>query len=126
MAAIVVGYDDSSGSQAALQVAASLAIDHGDDLVIGFGIGPPGGVGEEFKAHRDAIRDIGERAAKHAVELVHDSAVQTRVELVDQRPVDALLALAEQHDARFIGVGSYGERPLRGWGATRSASVPIL
>jgi nucleotide-binding universal stress UspA family protein len=95
-------------------VAASLAAAHGDDLVIGFGIEPPGAVGDEGKAHRDALRDNGEKAAKHAVELVRDKGVETRVELVEQRPVDALLALAEQHDARFIVVGSYGESPIRG------------
>lgn len=116
MPCIVVGYDDSPGSQAALEVAASLAAEHGDDLVIGFGIDPPGSgqVGEEHKAHRDALRDSGEKAAKHAVELVRDKDIETRVELVDERPVDALLALADQHDARFIVVGSYGESPLKG------------
>lgn len=114
MPCIVVGYDDSPGSQAALEVAADLASEHGDDLVIGFGIHPPGGVGDEGKAHRDALRDNGEKAAKHAVELIHDKGVETRVELVEQRPVDALLSLAEQHDARFIVVGSYGESPLKG------------
>ena len=36
------------------------------------------------------------------------------VELVDERPVDALLAVAEEHAARFIVVGGYGESPLRG------------
>ena len=114
MPCIVVGYDDSPGSRAALEVAASLAAEHGDDLVIGFGIEPPGMVGDEGKAHRDAIRDSGEKAAKHAVELVRDKGVETRVELVDKRPVDALLALAVQHDARFIVVGTYGESPLKG------------
>ena len=116
MPCIVVGYDDSPGSQAALEVAAALAAEHGDDLVIGFGIDPPGSgqVGEEHKAHRDALRDSGEQAAKRAVEAVRDKGVETRVELVDERPVDALLALAEQHDARFIVVGSYGESPLKG------------
>ncbi len=114
MAAIVVGYDDSPGSQAALEVAASLAAEHGDGLVIGFGIEPPGTVGDEGKAHRDALRDNGEKAAKHAVELVRDKGVETRVELVEQRPVDALLALAAQHEARFIVVGTYGESPLKG------------
>ena len=133
MPSIVVGYDDSPGSQAALEVAASLAAEHGDDLIIGFGIEPPGTVGDEGKAHRDALRDSGERAAKHAVELVHDKGVETRVELVDQRPVDALLTLAEQHSARFIVVGSYGESPLKGaiLGSTphkllHLANVPVV
>ena len=114
MPSIVVGYDDSPGSQAALEVAASLAAEHDDDLVIGFGIEPPGTVGDEGKAHRDALRDSGEKAAKHAVELVRDRGIETRVELVEQRPVDALLALAEEHGARFIVVGTYGETPLKG------------
>lgn len=33
--------------------------------------------------------------------------------LVADRPAAALLSLAEEHDARFIVVGSYGESPLR-------------
>ena len=42
MGAIVVGYDDSTGSKAALGVAAELASQSGDTLVIGYGYGPPG------------------------------------------------------------------------------------
>lgn len=114
MAAIVLGYDDSPGSRAALEVAVSLAAQYGDDLVVGFGIDPPGGAGEELAEHRAALREVGERAAKHAVELVRDKGVETRIELVDERPVDALLGLAERHDARFVVVGSYGESPLKG------------
>ena len=115
MPAIVVGYDDSPGLAGGARgggVAGRRArrrpghrLRHRSR---------PGSVGEEFKAHRDALRDSGEQAAKHAVELVRDKGVETRVELVDERPVDALLALAEQHDARFIVVGTYGESPLKG------------
>ena len=34
--------------------------------------------------------------------------------LVSERPHTALLKLAEENDARFIVVGSWGESPIRG------------
>ena len=34
--------------------------------------------------------------------------------MVDARPVEALLALAAERDARMIVVGSYGDSPLKG------------
>ncbi len=32
----------------------------------------------------------------------------------NERPVDLLIRLADEHDARMIVVGSYAESPLRG------------
>ena len=34
--------------------------------------------------------------------------------LVDERPAVALAGLGEEHDARMIVVGSYGESPIKG------------
>jgi nucleotide-binding universal stress UspA family protein len=34
--------------------------------------------------------------------------------VVDERPTDALLSLAEKHDARAIVVGTYSESPIKG------------
>jgi len=48
------------------------------------------------------------------MEATRAAGVDAQVELLDQKPVDALLNLAERRDARFIVVGSYGESPLRG------------
>ncbi len=42
------------------------------------------------------------------------AGVDAEVALVDERPAEALVTLAERHDARMIVVGSYGESPLRG------------
>jgi hypothetical protein len=46
------------------------------------------------------------------------------VALVPQRPVDALLALGDEHDARAIVVGTHGEGPLKGpsWARYRTSS----
>ena len=114
MASIVVGYDDSSGSKAALGVAAELSAKLGDTLIIGYGVGPPGSVGDEFKEHRDALVEMGRRVTDEAKAQAGAAGVDAQVELVEEHGVDALLALAKNHDASFIVVGSYGESPLKG------------
>ena len=114
MATIVVGYDDSSGSKAALKVAAELASQLGDTLVIGYGYGPPGSVGEEFKQHRDALIEMGRKMTDEAKAEAGQAGVDAQVELVEEHGVNALLSLAERHDTRFIVVGTYGESLLKG------------
>ena len=39
--------------------------------------------------------------------------IEAELALVPKRPSEALEALGEEHDARAIVVGSYGESPLR-------------
>ncbi len=111
---LIVGYDDSPGARAALEVAIELAGDLGDRLVIAFGYEPPGDIGEELTAARAAVREIGERVAHHALSRVTAAGVEAELAVVDARPVDALLELAEARDARMIVVGSYGESPIKG------------
>jgi nucleotide-binding universal stress UspA family protein len=50
----------------------------------------------------------------HAVAKASEAGVSTIVELVDEKPAQALLDSADKHDARLIVVGTYGESPLRG------------
>jgi nucleotide-binding universal stress UspA family protein len=114
MAAIVCGYDDSSGSKAALGVAAQLASQTGNPLVIGYGVGPPGSMGDEFKEHREALVEMGRKMTDEAKTQADAAGVDAQVELVEEHGVDALLALAKDHDASFIVVGSYGESPIKG------------
>jgi len=115
MGAIVVGYDDSSGSKAALAVAAQLAAQTGGQLVIGYGYGAPGSnVGDEIREHREALLELGQKMTDEAKSQAEAAGVDAQVELVEERGVDALLSLAETHDASFIVVGSYSESPLKG------------
>lgn len=111
---LIVGYDDSPGARAALEVAIQLAEDLGDRLVIAFGYEPPGDIGEELTAARAAVRELGERVAHHALSRAIAAGVDAELAVVDARPVDALLELAEARDARMIIVGSYGESPIKG------------
>jgi nucleotide-binding universal stress UspA family protein len=112
MGTLVVGYDGSDAARSALDHALKLAAELGDRVVIADGY-DPGGPGEEYKVHREAIRKIGEQVTAEAVERAREARVEMEVVLRDERPVDALLALASERQARAIVVGTYGEPPLR-------------
>ena len=111
---IVVGYDASPGARAALDQALELAAAFGDRLIIGFGVAPPAPVGEEVRAHPQALRDHAEKMTAEALERAEGSGVDVEVALVEDRASSALVSLADDNEARMIVVGSYGERPLKG------------
>jgi nucleotide-binding universal stress UspA family protein len=110
---VIVGYDGSDCAQAALEEAIQLAGATGDRIVIAFGY-EPGGYGEEHSAHREEVRKFGERATTPAVARAKEVGVEATLALIPERPVDALISLAEEHDARAIVVGTHGESPIRG------------
>lgn len=103
---IVMGFDSSDESRAAVPVAVDLAKEHGSELVIVFGYEPPRS-GGEVGALRDQIEQLGEELAAEALAEVSALApeVAARVELVQGRPVDAVVELADDLDARYIVVG---------------------
>lgn len=111
---IVIGYDDSPGAGTALDTALLVARRLGEPLVLVYGAGVPGARGEEFRAHLDALHELGRTALAHAVERAREAGVDTVVELVDERPAEALIDVAARHDASIIVVGTTGESPLRG------------
>ena len=113
MATIVLGYDHSDGAKHALRVAIELANQYSDRLVIGYGYGAARGRGEEFRAHTAALEDLGREATDEGLANAREAGVEAEVALVADRPAASLLQLGDEHDARFIVVGSYGESPLR-------------
>jgi nucleotide-binding universal stress UspA family protein len=114
MGTIVVGYDGSTGSNAALEEALVLAKQFGDGLIVCFGVAPPGNVGEEYKEHKHAVEELAQKATAAAMDRARAEGVEAEMALVPERPAPALADLATEHDARFIVVGSYGESPIRG------------
>jgi nucleotide-binding universal stress UspA family protein len=94
--------------------ALALAAAFGDRLIIGFGIAPPGSVGDEFRAHRRALRERAQELTAKALERALRTGVEVETALVEDRPSAALVSLADENDSRMIVVGSYGERPLKG------------
>jgi nucleotide-binding universal stress UspA family protein len=113
MATLVVGYDGSECARAALDHAIRLAADVGDAVVAAYGY-DPGAPGEEYKAHRDAVRQLGEQVTAEAAARAEQAGVEVEVALREERPVDALLSLAAERDTRAIVVGTYGEHPMKG------------
>ncbi len=111
---IVLGYDESPGALRALEVAIDLARRFDEPLVLVNGVAPPGGVGDEARAHRDALAELARGVLGHAVDAARAAGVATVVELVDAKPAQALTETADAHDARMIVVGTWGESPLRG------------
>ena len=114
MADIVVGYDGSDCSKAALAEAVGLAKGLGDRLVLVFGYAPPGIWGGEIAEHEEALEELGAKVTGEAMEKVSAAGVEAEVELVAKRPSEALVNVAAERDARMIIVGSYGDKPLKG------------
>jgi nucleotide-binding universal stress UspA family protein len=111
---IIVGYDHTECAQAALGTAIELAEQSGDRVVIAFAYAPPGMMGEEVDEHRRALRELGDQATAGGLARAREAGVEAEVALVPERPVDGLLSLAAEREARMIVVGTYGESPLRG------------
>jgi nucleotide-binding universal stress UspA family protein len=110
---LVVGYDGSEGSKAALDAALRMAKEDGYAVIVAYGYEPPG-KSEEKRAHREVVRERGEQITAEAVDRAASAGVEVEVALVAERPTDALVGLAEEHDARAIVIGSLGDTTITG------------
>ncbi|MET8509710.1 universal stress protein [Streptomyces sp. NPDC004787] len=130
---IILGYDESPGASRALQVAIEYAATFTEALIIVYGAAVPGGTGEEYLVHDEAIRQNKQEALDQAVQTAEAAGVPATVEILAAKPDQALIAAAERHQARLIIVGSWGDGPIRGalLGSTphkllHLSSIPIL
>jgi nucleotide-binding universal stress UspA family protein len=114
MGSIVVGYDGSDSSKAALALAVSMAKGLGDDVTLVFGYSPPGIWGGEIAEHEEAIEEFGEKLMGEARQQLQADGVEVAYDLVAKRGAEALLEVARQRDARMIVVGGAGKAPLKG------------
>jgi nucleotide-binding universal stress UspA family protein len=115
MSTIVVGVDGSGCADRAVARAIELAQGLGDSLVVAYAVEPPfRGIGDERGEARRALEEIGRPLVDAAVVKAVAAGVEAEAVLVGNRPVEALLALAEERDARMIVVGTASERPLTG------------
>ena len=108
MSTIVVGYDGSDGSRSSLARAMELAGDLGDSVTVVFGRAAPGMAGGEMSSHEEAVKERGETALKHAADQASAQGVEIETKMIDDHPVQALVAEAEACDARMIVVGNQG------------------
>ena len=131
-AEIIVGYDGTECSEAALDVAIGLAKDLSTKLVVLYAYDPPR-IGGEVRDLDQALETRGREVTAQAVEKAQAAGVETQPEITKEKPSVALSAVASQRKARFIVLGSYGERPVTGaiLGATphkllHIAEVPVI
>lgn len=110
---IVVGYDGTDGGHHALDEALRVAHEIGGDIVITYAYDKILSGGE--LADLDAVvKERGNAILTEAEGLAAASGIAFRTEFVEGRPAEVLVAVADNCDARFIVIGSYGERPLKG------------
>ncbi|HXQ63105.1 MAG TPA: universal stress protein [Acidimicrobiales bacterium] len=112
---IVLGYDGSDGSKAALAVAVTVAraFDAPLSIVFGYEPNPMGGETADYKSKLERIGDEMIGAAVAGAKAL-DPAVVVESLVVPLRPVESLLEAALEREARVIVVGGTGERPLVG------------
>jgi nucleotide-binding universal stress UspA family protein len=114
MAQIVVGYDGSAASEAALEEALTIAAELGDGVVVAFGYAPPGIWGGEIAEHEEAIEEFGEKVTKQARDQAAKRGAEVEVELVAKRAAEAVIAIGDERNARMLVVGGTGESQLKG------------
>jgi nucleotide-binding universal stress UspA family protein len=112
MATQVVGYDGTDGARAALGVAVGLAKELGDTLVVVFAH-QVSRLGGEVRDYEDALLERGRGVLEEARSIGREAGVEIELVLRELSSAEALIEAAEEHDARMIVVGSYGERPLK-------------
>jgi nucleotide-binding universal stress UspA family protein len=114
MGQIMVGYDGSASGDAALAAALELGSELGDHIVAVFGYAPPGIWGGEIAEHEEAIEEYGEKVMGRAREQAAERGAEIEIRLVPKRAAEALIAVADEREARMIVVGSFGDPPLKG------------
>ena len=108
----VVGYDGTDGARAALDAAVGLAAELGDGVVVVFAH-VTSRLGGEVRDYDDAVREHGRGVLEEARSIAREAGVEVELVMRELSSAEALIAVADEHDARMIVVGSYGERPLK-------------
>jgi len=112
---IVLGYDGSEGSKAALRVAVTVAKAFDAPLTVVFGY-EPNPMGGETADYKNQLEKIGGDHVAAAVEAAKalDPSVAVEPLVVALRPAESLLEASLERGARVIVVGGSGERPILG------------
>jgi nucleotide-binding universal stress UspA family protein len=112
-AGIVVGYDGSDYAKEAVRVAIEVGKAYGDKVMIVFGyeLNPVAG---ELHDYHAALKELANNRLADATELASGEGAEVEAVIVERRPAEALVALADERDARVIVVGTRGESPIRG------------
>jgi len=111
---IVLGYDGSESANAALRETIVRAKRREAKVVVvfGFSINPLGGTAGG--SIREALERVGSEALERAVADFEAAGVDVEWRIVEAKPADALVQVAEEVGADTIAVGTVGENPISG------------
>ena len=111
---MVLGYDGSESANAALRETAVRARQRSASVVVvfGFTINPLGGTAGG--SIREAMTQVGSKAVERAVADLEAADVEVSWRIVEAKPADALIQVAEEVGADTIVVGTVGENPISG------------
>jgi nucleotide-binding universal stress UspA family protein len=105
---IVVGYDGSDCGKAALKFAADIASHYDVGLCVAFCVEPPsaraGGAGDQ----RREIEVLAAEVLAGVPDVLGETTVEVQPRIVEGRPADGLIELADERDAPVIVVGTKG------------------
>ena len=129
---IVLGYDGSTCSAAALDEALALAHDLKDsEILMVYCHEPPPGLAcaldpscaaaKELRDYESRVRGEVEPLLEAAAAQARETGVRTKVVMAWDEPVHALIEVARAHGSRIIVVGSHRKRPFSG---TLGSSTP--
>ena len=114
MSEIVIGYDGSDSSKAALNQAFDFAKALGDSIVIVFGYAPGGYGGGEVPEQRKAVEEFGEKVTAGGRRGAKAAKVESKVEMVNEHPHEALITVAKQARCADDRRRQPRESPLKG------------
>lgn len=117
MKPIVIGYDGSEGARHAIAFGGELLAGRDAIVVTAFEDSPPavlGDTGSSLAVDADARNEVEERASE-GVELARQAGftATARPEFALRKPWQTIVAVADEHDAALIVVGSHGFGGLR-------------
>jgi len=108
---VVVGFDGTEGARAALEEAIALASASALPLVAVF-VYDKVVVGGESKDLDEAVMGRARELLNDASDRVAQAGLAFESELIEGQAAPTIADAAERHDARWVVVGSFGERPL--------------
>lgn len=130
---LVLGYDGSESAKAALAETIRIAPPLGAKVAVVFAyhINPLGGL--QTGSYREALQKVGEHELARAVTDLEAAGIEVEQHMIQGRPAEVILALAEQTGARMIVVGTVGEGAITGailgsvvLKLVQSSPVPLL
>jgi nucleotide-binding universal stress UspA family protein len=110
---VIVGYDGSDCAKEAVRVAIEVGKAFGDKVIVAFAyeLNPVAG---EIHDYHLALKDLATKRLEEATALAKTDGAEVEAVIVERRPAEGLVDLADERDARVIVVGTRGEHPLRG------------